>query len=158
MVASGIIDYVDDYLFDEKTVLISEDGANLVNRASPIAFVAEGKYWVNNHAHIVTPFDGQPFFWAHRIEEMDIFPFITGSAQPKFTVDALANLPVSAPKSVEEKKEISKYISKIEEKFIPLIKLTNKSVTLLKERRSALIFAAVTGKIDVRAQSKAIAA
>lgn len=156
--ASGVIDYIDDYLFDEKTVLISEDGANLVNRTTPIAFVAEGRYWVNNHAHIVAPFDGQFLFWAHRIEEIDIFPFITGSAQPKFTIDALANLPVSAPNLIEEKKEISRYISKVEEQFIPLIELTTETVALLKERRAALISAAVTGKIDVRAQSKALTA
>src|SRR5690606_17869975 len=50
--ASGIIDYVDEYIFDLDTVLVAEDGANLLSRTTPIAFVATGKYWVNNHAHI----------------------------------------------------------------------------------------------------------
>src|SRR5262245_108606 len=53
--ASGIIDYVDDYIFDERLLLLSEDGANLVARTKPIAFIAEGKYWVNNHAHVLRP-------------------------------------------------------------------------------------------------------
>ena len=51
--ASGIIDYIDDYIFDEETLLVAEDGANLLTRATPIAFKAQGKYWVNNHAHVL---------------------------------------------------------------------------------------------------------
>ena len=51
--ASGIVDFVSDYLFDEDTLLVSEDGANLLARSSAIAFPASGKYWVNNHAHIL---------------------------------------------------------------------------------------------------------
>ena len=49
--ASGVIDKVDSYLFDETLLLIGEDGANLLSRSTPIAFLAHGKYWVNNHAH-----------------------------------------------------------------------------------------------------------
>ena len=48
-----IIDKVDDYIFDETLILIAEDGANLLTRTKPLAFMAEGKYWVNNHAHIL---------------------------------------------------------------------------------------------------------
>ena len=51
--ASGIIDYVDEYIFDFTTVLVAEDGANLLSRSTPLAFIAEGRYWVNNHAHIL---------------------------------------------------------------------------------------------------------
>ncbi len=53
--ASGIIDYIDDYIFDEDLLLLSEDGANLILRSKPIAFIARGKYWVNNHAHVLRP-------------------------------------------------------------------------------------------------------
>lgn len=66
--ASGVIDSVDGYLFEGPRVLLSEDGANLLIRSSPIAFVADGRYWVNNHAHILQPFDGAHDFWAaHRV-------------------------------------------------------------------------------------------
>jgi type I restriction enzyme S subunit len=51
--ASGIVDHVADFIFDEVTLLVSEDGANLLARTSPIAFPASGKYWVNNHAHVL---------------------------------------------------------------------------------------------------------
>ena len=51
--ASGVIDKVDRYLFDKELLLIGEDGANLLNRSTPIAFIAKGKYWVNNHAHVL---------------------------------------------------------------------------------------------------------
>ena len=51
--ASGVIDKVDNYIFDKKLLLIGEDGANLLTRSKPIAFLAEGKFWVNNHAHVL---------------------------------------------------------------------------------------------------------
>lgn len=83
--ASGIIDYIDEFIFEEDLVLVSEDGANLLSRTTPIAFVATGKYWVNNHAHILKPPDSNLMFWAERIESIDLVPFVTGSAQPKLT-------------------------------------------------------------------------
>ena len=95
--ASGVIDSVDDFLFEESLVLVSEDGANLLMRSTPIAFVASGKYWVNNHAHILKPLDGMPTFWSEMIEALQIAPFVTGSAQPKLTSEALMNLIVAAP-------------------------------------------------------------
>jgi type I restriction enzyme S subunit len=55
--ASGVIDFVDEYIFDETALLIAEDGANLLARSTPVAFMAQGKYWVNNHAHVVTERD-----------------------------------------------------------------------------------------------------
>lgn len=61
--ASGIIDYIDDYLFDEDTILFGEDGANLLARSTPLAFLATGKYWVNNHAHVLKARDGLNRFW-----------------------------------------------------------------------------------------------
>jgi restriction endonuclease S subunit len=53
--ASGIIDKVEDFIFDEDLILVAEDGANLLSRSTPLAFIARGKYWVNNHAHILKP-------------------------------------------------------------------------------------------------------
>lgn len=63
--ASGIIDYVDNYIFDEKLILIGEDGANLLSKSTPLAFVADGKYWVNNHAHILRPLFKGFLYWAN---------------------------------------------------------------------------------------------
>src|SRR5690606_26020730 len=92
--ASGQIDSIDAYLFDESLVLVGEDGANLVLRSTPLAFVAEGKYWVNNHAHVLRPKDGRVHLWARVIDTLDVTDWVSGAAQPKLTAEALMNLPV----------------------------------------------------------------
>jgi type I restriction enzyme S subunit len=148
--ASGIIDSVDEYLFEESLVLVSEDGANLLMRSTPIAFVASGKYWVNNHAHILKPNDEMPTFWSERIESLQIAPFVTGSAQPKLTAEALMNLTVAAPPNKDEKYAIEQRIQGAKAEFDPLLGASRNAIALLQERRSALISAAVTGQIDVR--------
>lgn len=148
--ASGIIDYIDAYIFEEELILVGEDGANLVNRATPLAFIARGKYWVNNHAHILRPTDGCSGYWAERIEAIDIVPFVTGSAQPKLTAEALGDLLVAVPPTSCERQEIYSYLEKERQRFDILESKALMIVVLLQERRAALISAAVTGKIDVR--------
>jgi type I restriction enzyme S subunit len=148
--ASGVIDYIDDYIFDESTILVGEDGANLVTRNTPLAFSAHGKYWVNNHAHILKPEDGLADFWAETIEHIDINPIVSGSAQPKLTAEALNNLKIAFPQELEERVQIELYIKAQKGKYGALIGKANEQVALLQERRTALISAAVTGKIDVR--------
>ena len=81
--ASGIIDHIDDYIFDEPLLLLSEDGANLVNRSTPIAFAVTGKYWVNNHAHVLRPLDGVAdlYFLAYALSDYDVGSLNFASAQ-----------------------------------------------------------------------------
>ena len=148
--ASGVIDYIDDYIFDEPNVLVGEDGANLVNRNTPLAFPAYGKYWVNNHAHILHPQDSLADYWAELIEIIDISPLVSGSAQPKLTAEALKNLKISFPLDLEERKAIDIFIKHQKVKFDFIISKATNQIELLKERRTALISSAVTGKIDVR--------
>ena len=82
--ASGIIDKVDDYLFDKPLLLIGEDGANLLMRSKPIAFLARGKYWVNNHAHVLDGISEQYLkYVALFINSISLAPYVTGTAQPK---------------------------------------------------------------------------
>ena len=96
--ASGIIDHVDGYLFDGEYLLIGEDGANLVLRSSPIAFKASGKFWVNNHAHIVQPKDDMPMdYLLHFFAVTDLKPYVTGAAQPKLTQDDMNSIQVPIP-------------------------------------------------------------
>lgn len=148
--ASGVIDSIDEYIFEEDLVLVSEDGANLLSRVTQIAFVATGKYWVNNHAHILKPIDANVRFWAERIEALELAPVITGSAQPKLTIEALMNLVIAAPSTAEERARISSYIQLESEKLDSLLSEARTAITLLQERRTALISAAVTGQIDLR--------
>lgn len=96
--ASGIIDHIDEYLFDGRRLLIAEDGANLLSRSTPIAFFAEGKFWVNNHAHVLA--EGKncnlTYLRSH-IEAIDLAPYVTGSAQPKLNRANLDRIPVPVP-------------------------------------------------------------
>ena len=96
--ASGIVDYVDGYIFDEDILLISEDGANLIARSTPIAFSVSGKCWVNNHAHVLRfeSLDIQKLVAVY-LNSIPIENFVTGSAQPKLNQQALNNIPIPIP-------------------------------------------------------------
>ena len=101
--AAGVIDKVDRYLFNERLLLVGEDGANLLSRAKDNAFFAEGKYWVNNHAHILDA-TIKPLldYIALYINSIALDPYITGSAQPKLNQDNLNRIPVPLPPFMEQ--------------------------------------------------------
>ncbi|MEX2498923.1 MAG: restriction endonuclease subunit S [Wenzhouxiangellaceae bacterium] len=101
--ASGVIDKIDGYLFDRPLLLIGEDGANLINRSTPIAFIARGKYWVNNHAHVLDGLDEEYLrFLALFINAIDLKPFVTGTAQPKMNQAKMNSIPVALPPLPEQ--------------------------------------------------------
>ena len=130
--ASGIVDYVDDYLLDDVVLLISEDGANLKSRVTPIAFTASGKIWVNNHAHILK-FNN---ICTHKLVElylnrMDLSPYITGQAQPKLNQKNLNQIQIPLP-SLQEQQQIVKQIEEIEYK-IQTIENELKTLPIKKE-------------------------
>ena len=92
--ASGVIDKVDRYLFDKPLLLIGEDGANLLLRSKPIAFIATGKYWVNNHAHVIDAVGGVDLHYiALFINATNLAPYVTGTAQPKMNQERLNSVP-----------------------------------------------------------------
>jgi restriction endonuclease S subunit len=96
--ASGVVDYVDDYIFDEDILLISEDGANLLARVTPIAFSATGKVWVNNHAHVMRFSSMATQVYVERFLNMiDISTYVTGTAQPKLNQAKLNSIPIPFP-------------------------------------------------------------
>lgn len=103
--ASGIIDWVDDFIFDEELLLLAEDGANLISRSSPIAFIAKNKYWVNNHAHVYKPKqDIDINYICEYIKSIDLTPYITGSAQPKLNQEICNQIPIVFPPLSEQKR------------------------------------------------------
>ena len=107
--ASGIIDYVDDYIFDEKLLLIGEDGANLLLRSKPVAFIAQGKYWVNNHVHVLQPLCGVMHeFLSYYINSIDLSEYITGTAQPKLNQKNMSKIIIPIPPINEQKRIIEK--------------------------------------------------
>ena len=96
--ASGIVDYVDGYLFEGRYLLIAEDGENLRTRQTPIAFMADGKFWVNNHAHIVTGNGEVTTEYLHYfLQDADIQSYLTGAVMPKLTQGNLNRIPVRYP-------------------------------------------------------------
>ena len=147
--ASGVIDMVDDYLFDEPLILVAEDGANLLSRSTPLAFLATSKYWVNNHAHILKPFAGDIRYWVATLEIFDYSPLITGAAQPKLTADRLGGIRLPVPPAAEQV-AISDYLEAKTTELDALISQAVEAISRLTEYRQALITSAVTGKIDVR--------
>ena len=101
--AAGVIDKVDDYLFNERLLLVGEDGANLLSRSKDNAFFAEGKYWVNNHAHIIDASDKRLLdYIALYINAIPLDMYVTGSAQPKLNQDNLNRISVPLPPLAEQ--------------------------------------------------------
>ena len=101
--ASGVIDHVAEYIFEGPRLLVAEDGANLLARSSPIAFLASGKYWVNNHAHVLADNGvASLVFLEHAIKLMDVSPYVTGSAQPKLNRKKLDSIRLPCPKRAEQ--------------------------------------------------------
>ena len=112
--ASGIVDYVEDYIFDGDFLLISEDGANLLARNTPIAFSASGKIWVNNHAHILKfeTYEERRFIEFY-LNKIDLTPYISGAAQPKLNKKNLNSIKFPIP-SIPEQQRIVSILDKFE--------------------------------------------
>lgn len=126
--ASGIVDYIDDYIFDGEYVLISEDGENLRSRQTPIAFKASGKFWVNNHAHILKgKKDYHNNLLIYYFAALNLNTFITGAVQPKLNKSSLLSIPIILPKNEQEQKAIVEVLSSLDEK-INLLHCQNKTL------------------------------
>lgn len=147
--ASGVIDKVEDFIFDDELLLIAEDGANLVLRNLPLTIIARGRFWVNNHAHILKPKRGNLEYLAGFMETLNYQPWISGAAQPKLTKDRIMGIAIAvAP--VSEQAAIVEYFT---EKTAPLraaIARTEREIALMQEYRTRLTADLVTGKLDVR--------
>ena len=112
--ASGIVDYVDGYLFDEELILLSEDGANITDRNYPVCFLASGKYWVNNHAHVLrTKQANENNFICNSLERKDYTQYNTGMAMPKLNKETCKKIPILCP-GFEEQKKVGDYFRNLD--------------------------------------------
>jgi len=115
--ASGVVDHVDRYLFDGEYMLVAEDGENLRTRKTPVAFLVRGKFWVNNHAHIVRGnSESNTRFLMYALSSADISGYLTGSTMPKLTQGNLKRIPVLAP-PLPEQRAISHILGALDDKI-----------------------------------------
>jgi restriction endonuclease S subunit len=152
--ANGIVDYVDDYLFDEEIILLGEDGAPFHDPYEDVAFKVDEKCWVNNHAHILKakePVDSSFLVYALNIVK---YPkLLSGSTRDKLTQSDMGDIRVVLP-SKKEQQKIANYLDEKTSKIDKLIEKNNKLIELLKEKRQAVITKAVTKGIDRGASMK----
>lgn len=103
--ASGIIDYVNDYIFDDDLILLGEDGANIITRSTPLAFLVSGKVWINNHAHVLKTNEGyNRSYICNYLESLSYDKYNTGTAQPKLNQEVCEHIPVLIPSEDEQNK------------------------------------------------------
>lgn len=133
--ASGIIDYIDNYIFDEPLLLLGEDGANIITRSSPLCFIATGKYWVNNHAHVMRPKQGFDLrFVCEALESIDYTKYNTGTAQPKLNQEKCRQILFTYP-CYEEQQCISSFLSSITKRIID----SEEQLYLLETQKKSLL-------------------
>lgn len=133
--ATGIIDYINNYLFDDELILLSEDGANLLDRTYPICYLVKGKIWVNNHAHVLKPSSEINLsFLKDSLERLDYSTFNTGMAMPKLNRKACENIPLLIP-SKEEQENIGTFFDQLDR----FITLHEQQLNLLKEQKKGLL-------------------
>ena len=145
--AAGVIDKVEGYLFNEKLLLIGEDGANLLSRSKDNAFFADGKYWVNNHAHVLDCcYKSILTYVAYLINSISLEPFVTGTAQPKLSQDNLNKIPIALPPIKEQARivaGIEKWVGFIDEIEAGKIELES----YIKQTKSKILELAISGKL-----------
>ena len=146
--ASGIVDYVADYIFDGDALLVSEDGANLLARSTPIAFSVTGKYWVNNHAHILQFEDmATQKFVEFYLESIPLDQYITGAAQPKLNQKALNSIPVPMPSTVSERAKVVSKIEAMKMEAQRLESIYTRKLAALAELKQSLLQRAFSGNL-----------
>ena len=144
--ASGVIDHVDGYLFDGEYLLITEDG-NLLSGYSNISFIASGKFWVNNHAHVVQSLGDIPlgYLEAHT-NYLTLEPYVTGTTRPKLTQAALNLIPLPLPPLPEQ----HRIVAEIEKQFTRLdasVAALKRALANLKRYRASVLKAACEGTL-----------
>jgi type I restriction enzyme S subunit len=146
--ASGIVDYVAEYIFDGDTLLVSEDGANLLARSTPIAFSVSGKYWVNNHAHILK-FENMATqrFVEFYLESIKLDEYITGAAQPKLNQKALYSIPIPIPENISEQVNVVDRIESLSAETQRLESIYQQKLAAFDALKKSLLHRAFSGQL-----------
>jgi type I restriction enzyme S subunit len=153
--ATGVIGWIDGYIFEGEHVLLGEDGAPFYDRSKAVAYVAKGRYWVNNHAHVLQALIC-PHFLCHYLNQFDYHGFVTGTTRLKLNQTAMRSMPILVAPLVEQRA----IVAKIEQLFSELEKGVEQLQTVkqqLKQYRQAVLKAAFEGKLTAewRAEQQA---
>jgi type I restriction enzyme S subunit len=145
--ASGAVDYVHDFIFDEGLLLVSEDGANLVMRTYPIAFSISGKSWVNNHAHVLRfPDLASQKFVEYYLNSISLMPYVNGMAQPKLNQKALNSIPIPWP-GLGERESVAARLEELAAQTERLRELYETRITALAELKQSILHMAFSGEL-----------
>ena len=140
--ASGIIDYVNDYIFDDDLILLGEDGANIIMRSTPLAFLVSGKVWINNHAHVLKTKSGfSRYYVCNYLESLSYDKYNTGTAQPKLNREVCEKIPVLLPPKKEQNR-----LSELFTTWDTAIEKQSELIEKFKLRKRALMQQLLTGK------------
>jgi len=134
--ANGIVDYIGEYIFDEKLILLAEDGGHFEDyRNRSIAYIIEGKSWVNNHAHVLKPKDKYHLEWIYyTLVHKNILPYVYGSTRMKLNQKSLKTIPIQIP-SLPEQKKIASILSSVDKS----IEKTDEVIEETKELKKGLM-------------------
>ena len=146
--ASGVVDHVADYLFDEDLLLVSEDGANLLTRSYPIAFSISGKTWVNNHAHVLR-FREMAYqkFVEYYLNSITLVPYVSGMAQPKLNQKSLNSIPVPWPKQPANAAEVVEKLEELAAETQHLKTIYQQKLIALAELKQSILQKAFVGEL-----------
>ncbi len=140
--ASGIIDYVNDYIFDDELLLLGEDGANILTRSRRSVFKISGKSWVNNHAHVLKLKKGYDIdFYNDYLESLSYIKYNTSQAQPKLNKEECEKIPVVAP-PLPEQQAIANCLTTWDSGIEKLTQL----IAAKREQKKGLMQQLLTGK------------
>lgn len=131
--ASGIIDHVNRYIFDGEYILLAEDGANILMRSSPVAFLVKGKFWLNNHAHIMQA-HGSNMYLATYLERIKYDNYNTGTTQPKLNATIVKKINIAIPSELEQEK-IAEFLTVVDER----VEKIEKKLALLQQYKKSVM-------------------
>ncbi|MCL4339159.1 restriction endonuclease subunit S [Patescibacteria group bacterium] len=146
--ATGLVGWIDDFLFNEELVLVGEDGAPFLDKSKPIAYLINGRSWVNNHAHVLRAKNGMTNNWfiKYYLDYFDFTDFVGGTTRLKLNQSALKNIPIKLP-SEEVQEKITTTLKKATS-FIEQTKLKiSRARNIITKFRQAILSAAITGKL-----------
>ena len=156
--ANGVIDYVEDYIFESEHILIGEDGSPFFDKTREVSLLASGKFWVNNHCHILknigTSFQARFIVYClNSVADQELNRYITGSTRDKLTQADLNRIKIPIP-TYQEQTQIAAFLDRKTGQIDELIRIKERRIELLQEQRTALINQAVTKGLDPNVEMK----